>query len=368
MRMKVLIGLGMSAAVAASSCGGGGGGPSAPPFESASLCAAVWEPVTPAAPFDVTSSLGYRDGVIYYTTFSPSSVMALPTAGGPATPIASLPTYGSELWVDGDQLIVSSGNYGTQFFSVPFAGGTPSLIVDGASGRSDPGSALVYALTPTDFHWLEFPSTVGGPTTAWRVSRTGGSPTLVGSASATLPNGPVTAFDRMAVSADAVVMAAVLGVAAALPLDGSPARVLATSDDLTRGSGNYAGIDAAGVYWTAPRAGVPLIEDKSSVMLAPADGGPLRVFWDGLPAHAGVWSMWPDGNGGWVIVSLEVFDDLKQRMVIWLMDASGQAKRLGCSPPAETSLPYISVRPAVAPDAIYLEDSGSKFQIVRVAR
>jgi hypothetical protein len=368
--MNTRVGLGSIAAVALASCGGGSSGPT---LENASACEAAWTALTPARPYDITSSLVYHAGAIYYTTYASATyptgaVMAQPTAGGAPTAIATT-MFGRELWLDGDQLIIAGGDLGTQFYGVPTTGGTPSLLLDGADGRTDAGGAMAYAITPTELFWLEIGlKTVSGPTTAWHAQRTGGTAAAIGSASAVYPNGDVLAFQNMAVASDAVLMAEGLGIADAIPLDGSPVRALATSDDLMRARGDFAGIDPAGVYWTVPRAGARPEDDTWSVSLAPADGGPLRPFWDGTPAHSAVFKLWPDGNGGWVAIAGQLFDDLRQHITVWTIDANGQGRRLACSPTDGTSMPNIQDAPAIAPDAIYLEDSGSKFQIVRIAR
>jgi len=178
-----------------------------------------WQPLTPIAAFDVTSSLGYRDGTIYYTSLLAGGITALPVTGGPATTIATGPF--EELWVEGDRLLVAGGGQGTQFFDVPISGGTPTLLLDGSAGRTDAGYQTAYAVTATDFFWLEErpPPAGPGPTAAWRASRSTGAVTPIGSASAVYPGGDILVFQHMAVGSDAVVMAESLGIAAAVPFD-----------------------------------------------------------------------------------------------------------------------------------------------------
>jgi len=364
MQIRVTVGLGAMALVLAPGCGdSASGGPA--PLESASLCTAAWQPLTPAGPYDTSSSLAYRDGVIYYARYSTRAIESLPVTGGTETPVAT-DVYTRELWVDGDHLLYPGGALGNQFFSVPVAGGTPVQVLDGTAGRTDLGAGLAYALTPTEIFWTE--ESKAAPTTAWRGPRAGGAATFIGSATATIPTGDTLPFSDMAVAPDAVVMATILGVAAAVPLDGSPARTLATSDTLISGYGNLAGIDGAGPYWSVPRAGAPDADDTWSVVLAPQDGSALHTFWEGTPPHAGVEHMWPYGNGGWVAIVDQLFDDMKFHISVWLIDATGMGRRLACEPTTGAQHAHVDTRPAIAPDAIYLVDDGSKFQIVRVPR
>ena len=342
-----------------------------PPLDTVSSCSDAWQPLTSPRPFDLTSTLGYKDGVLYYSVAAAPALIALPVGGGAPTPTLLAPQFTRELWVDGDQLLYTGGDLGNQIFGVPLAGGSPALLLDGAAGRTDAGFALMHVLTVTDVFWTEQSRTsLDAPTTVWRAARSGGAPVQIGSATARVGTaGDLVSFEDMALSGDAVLLATILGIADAVPLDGSPVRALATVDALTKGTGWLAGIDGSGVYWSLPRAGAPAANDEWVVSLAPADGSPVRTFWEGLPPHSAASKIWPSGDGGWVIATNQLFDDHQLHVTIWRLDADGTGRRLACSPLGGSENPRIDVGPAVLPDAIYfIASGGNSWQMVGIAR
>ncbi len=339
--------------------------PAPAPLDSVSSCSAAWQPILTLPGYDITSPLAYRDGVLYYSTFATQALTALPTGGGAGTTLAT--GYMPELWLDGDQLIYTGGDRGNLIYSVPVAGGSPTLLLDSAAGRSTSGIALHHDFNATDFYWAE-DSSPDGATTVWRASRAGGTPVQIGLLTALDPGFPseTLPFMAIALSADAVLMAADLGVSYAVPFDGSAPRLLATADPLTKAKGNLAGLDPAGVYWTVPRAGASAEDDEWSVALAPTDGSPMRTFWQGTPAHSGVMGMWPTGDGAWILGAIQLFDDQRFHLVVWMLAPDGTSQRLACSPAED--FPVIQVKPAVTPDAVYVVASATPTQIVRIPR
>jgi hypothetical protein len=345
------------------SCGGGGA--AKPTLESASLCSGAWQALTTPQPFDETSPLVYQGGTLYYTVFGTQSLMAQPVSGGAPTVIAQAST--NELWGEGDHLLFTAGNLGNQVFSVPFAGGTPALVLDGGAGRTAPGVAFQHAFTPTDFYWIEQSATsLDSPTTVWQQSRSGGTPNQIGSFTFTVPGTQdVITGDGIAVSDDAVLVGDDFGSSGAVPLDGSAPRMLAAAvTSPATGDASLATIDKSGAYWSV----FPTANDDFELILSPADGSPARPFWKSHDADVG--KMWSDGNGGWVAYGLQTFDDLVAHAVIWMVDAQGTATRLGCSP-GDGMASWVRVPGAVAPDAIYvitLNLLAATWEIDRIAR
>lgn len=346
-----------------SACGGG----KSPPLDSAASCGDNWQTVLTLPGFDVTSPLAYGDGVLYYSSLTARTLTALTTSGGAGTILGT--DFAPELWLEADQLVYTGGNTGNLVSSLPVAGGSPTVLLDSAANRPTSGIVLHHAFNATDFYWTE-ETALDGPTTVWRASRSGGTPVQIGSV---IPIDPVATQNVLpvmdiALDNDAVLLGASMGVAYAVPFDGSGARQLATIDPVS--AANLAGLDPAGVYWSLPRAGASREGHEWSVDLAPADGSPVRTFWQGLPDDAGVAGMWPIGDGGWALAINQLFDDSKTHLGIWLLAADGKSRRLACSPPGTPyDLPAIEARPAVAPDAIYFfVAAGEQTRIVRVPR
>ena len=332
------------------------------PLEAVADCTATWQPLTAPSAFDVLSPLAFHDGEVYYSTGLTSQIRALSVADGSERVVAS--DYASDLWLEGDHLLFTAGSYGDQFIQVALAGGTPELLLDAGADRIERGASVMHLVTDTEFFWNEHSRTdPRGPSTFLRASRTDRVPTEIGVAGATLSSGDRLNYTEMGLTEDGLVLASIQGVAEVLPFGGGPRRPLAGIDWMARGYVNFTGIDAAGVYWSAPKLGARREDDMNEVLLAPADGGPVRPFWTDLPAHVQLFGMWPDGEGGWMAAGTQMFDDHEFHVTIWTRGADGTARRLACSPDVSG---YVHVRPAKGPDALYVAQEGDAWQLVRI--
>ena len=314
----------------------------------------------------------YRDGLLYYEPSSEVSsagvpLLAQPVAGGAAATLQTVPFsaigfFAADVWLDGDNIAYTQGDQENQLYSVPIAGGDPQLLLDVGAGRTDAGEAQLHDLTSTDFVWTESSSAVFGATNVWHASRAGGAAQQIGAVGDASSSATVAAIAT--IGAEAFVATAD-GAAYAFALDGSNSgtpRTLATRDDVTQGT--FAGLNDAGAFWLVwPSDGSP-----AQLALSPADGSAVRTFWAGLPAHASVDRIWPDGDGGWIAIGSEAFQEGSYGEA-WAIDAQGHGSRLGCSPPGDVHA--LQARPAIAPDAVYLfltDLSGQHREIDRIAR
>jgi hypothetical protein len=353
---------GVAVLAALAGCGDG-----AAKLEPLSACTDAWQPITQPAPNDISlAPVAFANGNVYYSTFKSQGVFAQPVAGGAPTMVAAVSA--DWLTVQGDALIYTTGDFGSQFFSVPLAGGPPTLMFDGSVGRSDVGAALLIGTTPTDFVWTEVGDAFASPWTVWRVPQTGGTATMLGTVSAKAQAGDELGFSGMAVGDDSVVLGSILGIADAVPLAGGASVVLAAPKGAAQGADSLAGVDATGAYWASLRAGAPSEDDEWDLTLSPADGSPTQTFWQGLPAHASFDDIWPDGAGGWIITAAQMFDDQRFHTTVWSLAADKKtAKRLACSPGFETDA-LIERAPAITPDAVYVMTQSQTWQLVRIAR
>jgi hypothetical protein len=327
--------------------------------ESATTCTAAWQPLIGPKPWDTTSSLVYDDGTLYYSSYTGSAIMAQPVDGSPSRVFATVPTL--ELWIEGDHLLFSQGDYAVQIGSVPLSGGMPQIVFDGAAGRTTTGFATAHVFTPTDFYWSEMPFPAArSPTTIWHQSRSRGLPEALG----TFTFQKDLSATAIALGNNSVLTATLSGEAYTLPITGGAPSPLAS----TAQPGvmvDLAGLDAKGAYTTlffSAKAG-PL-------MLSPADGSPAKPFWPTLPSDAQVQKIWPNPEGGWVVVATQAFDDGLFHTTLTLLDEQGTAIRLGCSP-ADTERVLITASVAIAPDAVYAairDPIDSTWTIDRIAR
>jgi hypothetical protein len=346
----------------------GGCGSDAAKLESVSACTGGWQPLTQPAPRDIMfAPLALVGGNIVYSTFSAPGVFAQPIAGGAAAKLA--PDFATWLAADGDAVVYATGNFGSQFFSVPVGGGTPQLLLDASAGRPDVGAALLMTMTSTDFVWTEVRRAGVTPWTVWRASKTGGTPTMLATVPATTPMGTDDlGFSAIATSSDTVVLGSILGLADAVPLAGGAPRPLALPMLVAQGAGSLTGVDGTGAYWHQLRAGVPSSDDAWDILLSPVDGSAAMAFWQGLPDHTSPERILPDGAGGWIVVADQMFDDQQFHTTVWTLAADRRtAKRLACSPDLSVQ-DSVTVAPAVAPDAVYLVAMGDSWQLVRVPR
>ena len=103
----------------------------------------------------------------------------------------------------------------------------------------------------------------------------------------------------------------------------------------------------------------------------PADGGAVRTLLPSTAHHTSVTRMWPNGEGGWILVVEGVFDDDQSHTAVSLLAADGTSRTLGCSPAGDSNVPDIHFAPAMAPDAIYVIATGlagGPTEIVRIPR
>ena len=301
--------------------------------------------------------------MIYYVS-SANDLVALPTDGSAPTTLASLPTSTTELWIDGTNLLFSQGTLHNQIYSLPTAGGTPQLLLDGGAGQTIPGDAGLHAFNATDFYWIE-------GATVWHQSRSGGIANQIGNFQ--LERYP----DHLALTANAVLtgaewldpryQASPLETGAdAFPFDGSGRSALSIpSSPPTDPAPFVAGADSLGVYWSIPSTK----EHFSALVLSPADRGSASALWPSLPfASANFQSVSPHPEGGWVLVGEQEFDDGSNRLTITLVDPQGTGALLGCAP-IDDGVTGEGV--AVAPDAVYFSTQNQTtftWEIDRIAR
>jgi hypothetical protein len=350
----------ISAGAALSACGSNG----PMPTQSLSACTGDWQTFAPALTDWV--KLTYADGVLY-SDDEWMGISSRPATGGASTNVASFPpsAFGlayraADLWVEGDHIIYTAGERENQFYGAALTGGDPTLLLDAGAQRPDAGWARFHALTATDFVWTESPDAGGYATiSVWRAPRSGGSPVQIGA---------VDGFLRgMGVAGDAALVALDGGSTYAAPLDGSGGRMLATNPDLATSKAVFVGVDQLGAFWSIPRPGAAATDVLSSVVLVPADGGPVRSFWNGSPTRATVDGITSDGSGGWIAVVDQLFTE-GFASSLWAIDGHGNGRRLACSP-LGVSVPGGAV--AIAPDAVFmvaLPAAGDSMEIDRVPR
>jgi len=328
-------------------------------LESATTCNLTWQTLTGPKPWDITSSLVYNDGTLYYASYSTNAIVAQPVDGSPSRIFSAVPTM--EIWLEGDHLLFSQGSAALQIGSVQLSGGSPQLVLDGATGRTNPGQATAHGFTSTDFYWSEIPFPAAwSPTTIWHQSRSGGSPEALG----TIPFQKDLIATSIAIGNNRVLAAALSGEAYSLPITGGAPSPLA----LPTQPGvmvDLAGLDSLGAYTT-----LFFSAQAGPLMLSPADGSPAKPFWPTLPSDAQVQKIWPNPKGGWVVVATQAFDDGLFHTTLTLLDEQGTAVRLGCSP-ADTERALITVPVAIAPDAVYAatrDPIASTWAVHRIAR
>ena len=328
-------------------------------LESAITCSTTWQALTAPKPWDTTSSLIYNDGTLYYASYSADAIVAQPVDGSPSRIFLAVPTL--DLWLEGDHLLFSQGSGALQIGSVPLSGGTPQLVLDGAAGRTTTGFAEARAFTSTDSYWSEIPLPAArSPNTIWHQSRLGGSPEALG----TIPFPNELSATAIALGDNSVLAAAPSGEAYSLPITGgtpSPLALPAQPGVMVQ----LAGLDTLGAYTTLYYS-----DEAGPLMLSPADGSPAKPFWPTRPSDAQVLKIWPNPEGGWVVVATQAFDDGRFHTTLTLLDAQGTAVRLGCSP-AETLRVLIDVPVAIAPDAVYAatrDPFAETWTIHRIAR
>lgn len=348
-------------------CSGGCGGGNQPGLEDAAVCSAGWRALTPPKPFDVTSPLVYQGGKIYYSSLNSNALLAVPVDGSDPSMLASGASL--ELWVEGDHLLFPDSR-GIEIYSLPLSGGVPQVLIDGAGARPQIGIGLAHTFTADDLYWIE-EDNLGqehNPTTVWHMARPDGLPSLIGTLTFKEPGGLDFPGLAIALSGGSVVIGSDFGQAATVPVDGTGAMLLAPPQRSGQQTAlaDLAGVDALGAYWVFP--GTP--ELPASLMLSPVDGGAARPFWPAMPATVEPTKIWPNPEGGWLVLGFQKFADGLSHTTITLIDTQGSATRLACSP-GDGSQSWIEKGVAVAPDAIYVAAtnlSASTWEIDRIAR
>jgi hypothetical protein len=310
-------------------CGAGCGG-SGTHLEDPAVCKAAWQPLTAPQPFLPVAGLVTQGQTVYYSTFSPSTLVAQPTDGSAPTTLASVGT--AELWIEGDHLLFTGGDLANQIYSLPTARGLAN-------------------------------------STVWDQARSGGMPIQIGATSFTDPSGFDYPGIAIGLSASTLVIGSAFGQSATVPVGGGTAASLLampTASAEMNVESDLAGVDVLGAYWSVPGVG----DQPGALILSPADGGPAKPFFASVPGNGLVHRIWPTGDGDWVMTSLEIYSDGIDHMTLWLVDAQGKATRLGCSPSAASNS-WIEKGVAVAPDAVYAPAenlSADTWEIDRIAR
>jgi hypothetical protein len=334
------------------------------PPESLSACTGDWQTLVPS--ITDWQKLTYANGRLYYDD-QWSGIWYQPATGGSSTSVASFPpsAFGhafraADYWIEGDQIVYTAGDRENQFYGAALAGGDPQLLLDVGAQNAGAGWAQFHALTPGDFVWTESPDLGGGDTTSvWHAPRSAPVPAQIG-----IIHGLVVG---MGVAGGAALVAVDGGATYSFSLDGSGARALATTPELTAGPATFIGMDGDGVFWTIPRPGAAPTDALYTVLFVPADGGPVRTFWNSSPSHAVIEWISPDGQGGWIAIVDQLFTE-GFASSIYAIDARANARRLACSPLGRFVPPYA---PAIAPDALFLvtlQDGAQYEQIDRIPR
>jgi hypothetical protein len=332
-------------------------------YESATICPFNWQVVLERDSGGFFPNLVERDGLVYgnYVNLKDGNrLLAVPSLGGEPTVLAS-GVAASALWLEGDDIIFAQNpapSYSAaKYYRVPVTGGEPELLFDSSSGRSDTAGVSVVDLTPTDFLWTEARSS---QISVWHASRADPVAIKIGDALKSTAD-----LAGIAPANDGVVVAYYNGSSILVPYDGSPARTIASP------APTYPiAVDATGVYWALQRPGTSVFRQDFDIVIGPADGGPDRTYWSGLPDNTTVQQMVRTKDGGWIIFAGETFDDMTTRVTIWTLGPTGSAQRIACSPPdyGVGSPPP----PAEAPDAFYygvtFYDRLAESQATRIVR
>ena len=331
-------------------------------------CLGGWQAVSAPMTAEISSQLAYQDGHIYITlgrglismAVSDSSETILSTARAEA------------LWVEGDHLLLNGGAHGTQFFSVPLTGGTPALVTDGTAGRTELGIGQLHTFlqTSTDFFFAESSRvSFTGPTTVWRVPRTGEPPVEIARFTELDAFGDSALyFQGVALAPLGLVLGTTWGVGKFVPLAGGSPRTLAVPDvDNVVLDVGFVGVDARGVYWQVPKN--PEVDPNArELVVSPVDGSNARPVWSQIPAFSHVVKAWSDGDDGLVLIVSQFFrGEDRGRTTVWSIDANGAARRRACAPAGA----YIdNTPPAIAPDAFYFVAwlENQQMQFIRVPR
>jgi hypothetical protein len=291
-----------------------------------------WNPATIA-------KLAWADGYLYAST--DKGILAVSQYGGAPKILVPDEPAASELWIQGDDLLYAVKD---RLMKVPRAGGTASIVVDGAltNTEEDQGAYIGggHIYDGTFFYWA-----IGHQDSSlmhiWRIPLAGG---------AREGHAPIHYFSDMVLVADGVLAAnyGYGGDAQVAPLGQTTGRRMNRDSNMQM----VISIDSGGALWSSTM--------DEEVELSPADGS----TWHSLTSMPGAFWAYPDGKGGHFLANRERFDDDIERLSIWFVTPGGKAKRLACSP--SDGYGGLAHTAALAPDALYLVQE--KSTIMKIAR
>lgn len=323
-------------------CGGVGGDPPPPPLAAIESCKDGWQPMTaPRASFTPRNLTLHGNELIYVTSGDASNefksqIEAQAIAGGAPRVVATAEAWA--LWVEGDDVYYASG---TTLGQVPVVGGPTTEMLRGPP--TTPSTPIfLHLLTPTDFVWGQL--SLGRGTKKhneiWAAAREGGEPRLL----ANIDSDEL--LEGFALAGDTVLAAAADAQTWAVPVAGGAPRTLA------KPGLRLAGLEKGGVYGYELK---PPAFQTFEMQFAPIDGGAALPFWSDPPLGVAPEYIWANGNAGWLVSALEIFDDGLPHRSIFLLDTAEQATRVACSPSSSDS-DVVSVPPVFAGDSAYIID------------
>ena len=281
----------------------------------------------------------HGDELIYETSRDASNefksqIEAQPIAGGAPRVVATARVW--TLWVEGDNIYYAIG---ATLGQVPVVGGPTTETQLGSPAPNAP--ILFNLLTPTDFIWVQ--SSTGSDTDhseIWAAARKGGEPRVLANIDSDEP------IERSALAGDTVLVAAPNAQTWAVPVAGGAPRPLAKP-----GHG-LSGLEKDGAYGYHLK---PPAFENYEMQLAPVDGSAALPFWPDLPPGVTPESVWANGDAGWLVSALEIFDDGLAHRSIYLLDTTEKARRVACSPSSSDS-DVVSFPPAFTSDSAYIID------------
>jgi hypothetical protein len=194
--------------------------------------------------------------------------------------------------------------------------------------------------------WWQFVYGAGGAPShneLWAVARAGGDPRLLAKVETD------GFFEGFVLADDTVLAAGDDSQAWAVPVAGGAPRALAPPGI------RFSGLEKDGAYGYAVDQPYDPAFENYRMQRSPIDGGAALPFWPDLPARVGPDHVWADGDGGWLVSALEIFDDGLAHRSIFLLDATEKATRVACNP-STIADDLVSVRPVFTPDSAYFID------------
>jgi hypothetical protein len=303
--------------------------------------------MTAPRPFITPRNLALHGNELIYATYGDASndfkpqIEAQAIAGGAPRVVANANAW--TLWVEGDDVYYA---FGTTLGHVPVVGGPTTEMLRGPPiTASTP--VFLHLLTPTDFIWVQLNLGSGtmGHNEIWAAARDAGEPRLLANVDSH------ELFDDLVLAGDTVLAAGSGGQAWAVPVAGGAPRTLGQP------SVRLAGLEKDGAYGYSPR---PPAFQTYEMQFAPIDGSAALPFWPELPRGVEPEYIWANGDAGWLVSALEMFDDGLLHRSIFLLDATEKATRVACSPSSSdadsSDADFVSVRPVFTSDSAYFID------------